>query len=68
MAKKKKSVLQELIDSFKKQLSKDWRKEKVRCCSCGNTWNCVFFNIKGGENKLQCPKCGARNSMVITKK
>lgn len=56
-----------LADLFKNILGKNWRKEKVRCCNCGNTWTCVFPNVKGGENKLECPKCKARNSRIVTK-
>ena len=64
----RKSLFQPLFDYLNANIKKDWRKERVKCCKCGNEWNCVFYNIKGGEYKLQCPKCGARESMVITKK
>ena len=64
----KKSFFQPLFDYIKKTNQKNWRKERVKCCKCGNEWNCIFPNVKNGEYKLQCPKCGARESMVITKK
>ena len=65
--KKQKSFLQPLIDYIKKTNAKNWRKERVKCCRCGYEWNCIFPNIEGGEYKLQCNKCGARDSMVVHK-
>lgn len=60
-------MFKSLFDYLQKLFRRDWRKEKVKCCSCGHTWNCIFPNVKNGETKLECPKCGKRNSMVVTK-
>ena len=56
---------QALIDLFRAINKKNWRKERVKCCECGYEWNCVFPNVEGGEYKLECDRCGARNSMVV---
>ena len=62
-----KKLFQPLLDYLRKNIKSQWRKERVKCCACGNEWNCVFPNIKGGEYKLQCPKCGKRDSKVVVK-
>ena len=65
--KNQKSFLQPLLDYIKKENSKNWRRERVKCLSCGYMWNCIFLNVKGGEYKLQCPKCKKRNSEIVRK-
>lgn len=65
--KKQNAFLQPLIDYIKKTNAKNFRKERVKCCKCGYEWNCIFPNIEGGEYKLYCNKCGARDSMVVHK-
>lgn len=56
-----------LNNHIKKTAKKQWRREKIRCNKCGNVWNCIFPNITGGEAKLQCPKCGKRDSSLYKK-
>lgn len=65
--KEQKTLFQPLFDYIKNENSKLFRREKVRCTECGHTWNCIFINIKGGEYKLECPKCKKRSSQVIYK-
>ena len=55
-----------LTKSLKKQTEKKWSKSKVRCKKCGTEWSVIYPKIPGGETKLQCPECGARESEVIT--
>lgn len=61
-------ILDKLFEAFsngiKKINKKNWRTERVECRSCGNIWTCTFPNVKGGEYKLQCPRCKKRNSCI----
>lgn len=63
-----KALLQAFFDGIKNINKKNWTHAVVKCCDCGNTWNCVFPTIKGGEYKLECPKCKHRNSQIVTYK
>ena len=54
-----------IFDKLFKKNENEWRYEKIKCCSCGYEWKCSFFYTKGADKKLQCPKCNAKNSMVI---
>lgn len=56
-----------LIESLIKLLSKQWACEKVRCVECGHVWTAAHPKIKGGEYKLECPKCKKRNSEPVNK-
>ena len=58
-------MFEEFNKGMKKINSKKWRRERVRCLSCGNEWNCTFLNVRNGEAKLQCPKCKKRNSEIV---
>ena len=51
--------------SFSDLFSKIFAKGRAKCVDCGNEWNVVYLRIKGGEYKLQCPKCNKRNSKII---
>lgn len=48
------------------RLSLQWASGRAKCTECGNEWNVVYPKAKGGEYKLQCPKCGKRSSSIIS--
>ena len=55
-------------DMLTEFFSKTWSINKVRCVECGHKWTAIYPNVvKGGQYKLQCPKCKKRNSEVINK-
>ncbi len=60
-----KDILDRLARSVEKQTNKTWKKAKVKCNKCGHEWNPVYLNIKGGEKKLQCPRCKTRDSSLV---
>lgn len=56
-----------LSDYIRESLSKIWGKGRARCLSCGHEWNSIYLNLtKDTKFKIQCPKCGARNSTIIS--
>lgn len=57
-----------VIDYFKKQLSTQFGVGRAKCLKCGHKWNVIYLKIKGGEKRLECPKCGARQSELVDNK
>lgn len=55
-------------DYIRKCLSTQWAIGRAKCVECGNEWNVIYLKVKGGEYKLQCPKCNKRNSKIISNK
>ena len=58
----------QLSDYLKKTLAKQWGIGRAKCNECGYEWNVLYPKIEGGEAKLHCDKCGARNSKIISDK
>lgn len=58
----------QLGDYIRKCLSTQWAIGRAKCAECGNEWNVIYPKVKGGEYKLQCTKCGKRNSSIISDK
>lgn len=56
-----------LSEMFANLILKSWSITKARCVECGYKWTAFHPKIKGGEYKLQCPKCKKRNSEPINK-
>lgn len=65
MATSLSEFLNRLKKSVNKETSKTWKKGRAKCNRCGYEWNAVYLYIPGGEKKLQCKKCKARDSTIV---